>query len=342
MYHAVILAGGAGKRLWPESTEDNPKPFLTFGSNQTLLENAVQRVQPLVPLENIWIVTAKSMKERVRQLLPNVAVKQILAEPVQRSTAAAIGWAAAKISAADPDAVMFVLPSDHIIKPEDEFRKTLQQAAELIQAKPELLLTLGIKPTFPATSYGYIKKGAAVSLPHRQSGFYYADRFCEKPPLEQAEEYVRSGQYFWNAGIFIWKAETLWQEIHRCEAALGRQLDTIRDSLGSTNEEAVSEQCFAAMPNVSIDYAVMERAAAVAVVPVAFDWNDAGTWIAVDRIYADQRDADGNIAVNTKLTAVDSSNCTVRSSGTDRLVSLVGIQDTIVVQTADAVLIMKK
>lgn len=292
---------------------------------------------PLVPPERTWIITAKAMKERVRLLLPDAAEEQILAEPAGRNTAPAIGWAAAKILETDPDAVMFVLPSDHVIKPENVFRQTLQEAAALVQSMPEMLLTLGIKPVFPATSYGYIQKGAEI-----KDGVFYARKFCEKPPLPQAEEYFQSGQYFWNAGIFIWKARMIWDLLHRYEPEIGQRLDEMRDSFGSNDEAAVTEECFAAMKSISIDYAVMERAETVGVLATSFDWNDVGTWRALDRLYAHERDADGNIAVNVKTAAVNSSNCTVRGNEANRLVVLVGIHDTVVVQTDDTVLIMKK
>jgi mannose-1-phosphate guanylyltransferase len=340
MYHTVILAGGIGKRLYPENRSANPKQFLVFENDRTLLENSVERTLPLVPLERTWILAEQKMTERIRSLLPQLPEQQILAEPVRRNTAPAIGLAAAKILETAPDAVLFVLPSDHIIKPVEVFRQTLLDAAALVEQKPEMLVTLGVKPAFPATAYGYIHKGDAIQSATAEA--YIAKRFCEKPPLEKAVEYIQSGQYFWNAGIFIFKAQTIWNLLHRYEPELGIHLDRIRASFGTENEHTVTSECFTAMKNISIDYAVMERADTIGVVPATFDWCDIGTWSALDNLYANQRDAAGNICMNAQVAAVQSSNCTVRSSDSKRLFALVGITDTVIVHTDDTTLIMKK
>ena len=339
MLHSVILAGGSGTRLWPASRAAKPKYLLAFEPPQTLLQATFTRLTGLVPLERTWIVTNRSQAERIALSLPHFDPEHIWAEPVARNTAASIGWAAVKLRRNDPDAVMIVLPADHIIKPATVFCETLQLAVDIVAQSPNTLVTLGIKPTFPATTYGYIQRGAVWET---SENAYRVLRFCEKPKQEIAEAFCLSGNFFWNAGIFVWKAETILDLLYRFEPEIGVCLKQIADSLDTKEETFVTDSVFQKMKSLSIDYAVMERAENIAVVESTFDWNDVGTWSALDRLYADQKDANGNLSISSNVLAIDSSGCTVRCDDSDHLVALVGLNDVVVIQTAHATLIVRK
>ena len=339
MLHAVILAGGSGTRLWPASRTAKPKHLLPFEPPQTLLQATVQRLTGLVPLDRTWIVTSKSHAEQIADSLPQLDARNILPEHIARNTAASIGWAAVKLRRIDPDAVMIVLPADHIIKPATIFCETLQCAADIVAQSPNTLITLGIKPTFPATTYGYIQRGTAWET---SKNAYRVLRFCEKPKQEVAETFCHSGDFYWNAGIFVWKAETILELLHRFEPEIGVCLKQIADVLDTPEESFVTDRAFQAMKSISIDYAVMERAEHIAVVEATFDWNDVGTWSALDRLYADQKDAHGNLSVSSNMLAIDSSGCTVRCDDLGHLVAIVGLHDVVVIHTADATLIARK
>jgi mannose-1-phosphate guanylyltransferase len=260
-------------------------------------------------------------------------------EHVPRNTAASIGYAAVKLRRIDPEAVMIVLPADQLIKPASVFCETLQRAADIVATSPETLVTLGIKPTFPATTYGYIQRGATLES---SDNAYHVLRFCEKPKQDIAETFFQSGDFYWNAGIFVWKAETILTLLSRFEPDIGNVLDTIADSLETPEELSVTEKCFQTMKSISIDYAVMERAEHIVVVESPFEWNDVGTWSALDRLYADQKDQEGNLSVSANILAIDSTGCTVRCDEPGHLVALVGMHDIVVIQTADATLVARK
>ena len=339
MLHAVILAGGSGTRLWPASRAAKPKHLLAFEPGQTLLQATLERLTGLVPPKQTWIVTGPFQSAQVADSLPQVDAQHILLEPVSRNTAASIGLAAVKLRHIDPEAVMIVLPADHIIKPAPLFCETLQLAADIVASSPDTLVTLGIKPTFPATTYGYIQCGGAVSA---SQNVYHVLRFCEKPKQDVAETFVQSGDFYWNAGIFVWKAETILNLLNRFEPDIGECLCQITESIGTAEESAMTSKAFEKMKSISIDYAVMERAENIVVVESAFDWNDVGTWSALDRLYADQKDEHGNLSVFSNVLAIDSTGCTVRCGDSEHLVALVGMHDVVVIQTADATLVVRK
>ena len=343
MLHAIILAGGSGTRLWPASRVAKPKHLLAFEPPLTLLQATLERLTGLVPPERTWIVTSRTQAAQVAELLPQFDTEHILLEHVPRNTAASIGYAAVKLRHIDPEAVMIVLPADQMIKPASLFCKTLQQAADIVAQSPNTLVTLGIKPTFPATTYGYIERGAnlkASSNAHR--GAFHVLRFCEKPKQEVAESFFQSGNFYWNAGIFVWKAETILRLLERFEPDIGVQLHLLAQALGTIEETLATGMAFKRMKSISIDYAVMERAKDIVVVESAFEWNDVGTWSALDRLYADQKDKDGNLSVSADILAIDSTGCTVRCDKPGHLVALVGMHDIVVIQTPDATLVARK
>ena len=340
MLHVIILAGGSGTRLWPESRAAKPKHLLVFEGQQTLLQATLERVADLAPLDQTWIVTSRLQVEHVAALLPHFDTKHIWLEPETRNTAASIGWAAVKLRHIDPDAVMVVLPADHLVKPASTFCKTIQCADDIVQKSPQTLVTIGVKPTFPATTYGYIRRGDTVKT--AKCSAYHVRQFCEKPNREIAEKFCQSGEFYWNAGIFVWKAETILDLLCRFEPEIGLRLHEIEQSLGTIEETLAAGMAFKSMKSISIDYAVMERAENVVVLEATFDWNDVGTWTALDRLYADQKDKQGNLAIGSQVLAVDSTGCTVRCNDPEHLVALVGLDDVVVIQTADATLIARK
>ena len=339
MLHAIILAGGSGTRLWPASRAAKPKHLLTFEPPQTLLQATIERLTGFVPLEQTWIVTSRTQAAQVAELLPQFDARHIWLEHVSRNTAASIGYAAVKLRRIDPDAVMLVLPADQIIKPAPVFCKTLQQAADIVAQSPNTLVTLGIKPTFPATTYGYIERGAALDA---SKNTYRVLRFCEKPKQDIAETFFQSGNFYWNAGIFIWKTETILELLHRFEPDISNLLARISEVLETPEELSVTEECFQTMKSISIDYAVMERAKEIVVVESAFEWSDVGTWSALDRLYASQKDKNNNLPVSGNILAIDSTGCTIRCDEPGHLIALVGMRDVVVIQTADATLIARK
>ena len=339
MLHAVILAGGSGTRLWPASRTAKPKHLLTFEPPKTLLQATVERLTGFVPLERTWIATSRIQAAHVAELFPQFDAQHTFLEHVPRNTAASVGYAAVKLRHIDPEAVMIVLPTDQIINPASVFCETLKQAADIVAQSPETLVTLGIKPTFPATTYGYIERGTALKTP---KDTYHVLRFCEKPQQDLAETFVQSGNFYWNAGIFVWKAETILKLLRHFEPDIGHLLAIIAGALDTPEELSVAEECFQTMKSISIDYAVMERAKEIVVVESAFEWNDVGTWSALDRLYASQKDENNNLLISGNIVSIDSRDCTVRCDDPGHLVALVGMRDVVVIQTADATLIARK
>jgi len=340
MLHVIILAGGSGTRLWPASRADTPKHMLVFEPPLTLLQATLERLSGLVSPDRIWIVTNCSQAEQIADSLAHFDKTHIWAEPLSRGTAPSIGWAAVKLLQIDPDAVMAVVPADHIIKPASAFCETIQRAADIVEKNPQTLVTMGVIPTFPAASYGYIQRGTPCT--ENANTVYNVCRFCEKPNRETAETFCQSGDFYWNAGIFVWKAERILELLCHFEPDIGLGLNRIKQSLGTTEESNETAAAFDAMKSISIDYAVMERAENVVVFEASFEWNDVGTWTALDRLYAAQKDERGNLSVSSNMLAIDSSGCTVRCDDSRHIVALVGMQDVIVIQTADATLIVRK
>jgi len=347
MLHAVILAGGSGTRLWPESRKSKAKQFLSFEADRTMIESTVARLDTLVSRQCVWILTTKAMTDPVRRALPDLPPEQIIAEPVPRNTAPCIGLAAAKLFREDPDATMIVLPADHVIRPESVFQDTLHFAAELVDEDTRRLVTLGIKPTFPSTSYGYIQRKEKLQSPVAEHWSkltvpYQVVRFHEKPPKDEAIRFLEAGCFAWNAGIFVWKARTILDLLGRFEPQIREQLDIISETIGTPQEVSAIEHHFPLMKSISIDYAVMERAESIVMLEATFSWDDVGTWCSLDRLYSGRHDPQNNLTVGAKLLAVDSNGCVVRANDPKHLFALLGMEDVIVVQTEDATLIARK
>lgn len=331
--HAVIMAGGRGTRFWPLSTRRHPKQLLRITSERTMIQETAARLTELLPPERIWVVTGAQEAPELRAQVPEIPGAQILVEPVGRNTAPCIGLAAGHVRRRDPDAVMAVLPADHHIADPDTFRAALEAGYEAVRDQP-VLLTLGMAPTAPETGYGYIQRGVAVGT---YGGFevFEVDRFREKPDRETATRLVEGGDHDWNAGIFMWRAGVIEEEIARYLPELGAALEPIGVALdqGGDATSALAE-AYERIDGVSIDYGVLERSDRVRVLPCAFGWSDVGSWAALLDLL--ERDGDGN-ARSGEALFVDSRN--VLAVTDDRLVATVGVSDLVVVVAGQAVLV---
>lgn len=330
---ALIMAGGRGERFWPKSRRNMPKQFLSLTDDgKTMIQLTVERILPLVDMEDIFIVTNRDYRDLVHEQLPQLPEKNILCEPVGRNTAPCIGLGAVHMEKRYGDAVMFVLPSDHLIKYDSIFQSTLSDAAEIAE-RGENLVTLGITPDYPETGYGYIKFRPKETLGRA----FRVERFVEKPDLETAKNYLASEQYLWNSGMFIWKVSTILEALntHLPETYAG--LQRIRGAIGTEEEQEVLEREFSALRSESIDYGVMEKAKDIYTLSGSFGWDDVGSWLAVGRI---KRSNEFGNVVDGNIVTVDTKDCIIQ--GGKRLIAVVGMEDVIVVDADDALLICEK
>lgn len=329
----LIMAGGRGTRFWPRSRKNLPKQFLSLtGDGKTMIQLTVERLLPVIRMEDIYISTNEDYRALVKEQLPDIPEENILCEPVGRNTAPCIGLGAVHIAKKYDDAVMIVLPSDHQIRMPDIFRDTLQEACTIAE-EGEHIVTIGITPNYPETGYGYIK---CIPDEKKYSAFK-VDRFVEKPNIEKAREYLASGQYLWNAGQFIWKVSTILSDLKQYMPDTYGKLMKIRDAIGTPDYPNVLNTEFTAMEKQSIDYGVLEKADSIYVCPGNFGWDDVGSWLAVGRLQ--EEDANGSILAGD-IIAVGSEGCIIQ--GGSRLIAAVGLKNVIVVDTDDALLICDK
>jgi mannose-1-phosphate guanylyltransferase len=333
MLHAVIMAGGSGTRFWPESRLQLPKQFLKFSGEQTLIQESVGRCAPAIPVNNVWIVTNAAHASETTRQLPEVPAHQILLEPCGRNTAPCIGLAAIHLLAIDPDATMLVMPADQVIDPTAMFQKAVSQAVELVESDPRTLVLFGIEPTYPATGFGYIRRGDP--LPDTELPMFQVQSFQEKPNQLTAARYNATGEYYWNCGIFVWRAQTILDALGVHAPEIHERLLRLRSSIGQPGWAAALESEFPPMPSISIDYAVLEKADQVRVLEAPFEWDDVGSWHALARLLP--ADRDGN-TLDGRVCPVDSSGCIVRTTD-DHLVATIGVKDLIIVHTPTATLV---
>lgn len=330
---ALIMAGGRGERFWPKSRKNLPKQFLSLtGDGKTMIQLTVERILPIVAMEDIYIATNRDYKTLVQEQLPELPEENILCEPIGRNTAPCIGLGAIYISKKYEDAIMMVLPSDHLIKYNQMFLNTLRQGCELAEQGANLV-TIGITPDYPETGYGYIK-----FVPEQTDGHAYAvDRFVEKPSLEVAKEYLATEQYLWNSGMFMWKVSTILDNLKQFMPDIYNGLQNIKAAIDTEEQDSVLETEFTAFPSESIDYGIMEKAQNIYILPGTFGWDDVGSWLAVERIR--KSNEQGNV-VNGNIITVGTKNCIIE--GGQKLIATVGLEDLIIVDTPDATLICDK
>lgn len=330
---ALIMAGGRGERFWPKSRKNLPKQFLSLTDDgKTMIQLTVERISSIVNLEDVYIATNKDYKALVLEQLPGLPEQNVLCEPVGRNTAPCIGLGAIHIAKKYDDAIMFVLPSDHLIKFNKMFIRTLQEACNVAE-KNNNLVTIGITPDYPETAYGYIKFESRVT----DGQAYKVDRFVEKPSLEVAKEYLASEEYLWNSGMFIWKISSILKNVQKFMPDTYEALMRIQDAIGKEQEETILEKEFHSLQSQSIDYGIMEKAEDIYILPGTFGWDDVGSWLAVERIK--KTNEFGNV-VNGNIITVNTHNCVIQ--GEKKLLATVGLDDMIVVDTEDATLICAK
>ena len=346
--HAVILAGGRGTRFWPRSRARTPKQLLSIVGKQTMLQQTAERLAPLFTASRIWVVTSDQQAPAVRRQLPHLRRGQILTEPVGRNTAAAIGLAAAHLMRQTGDALMAVLPADHYIAQAARYLR-LVRAALQVAARGENLVVLGIPPTRPETGYGYIERAEVVSGPGAVR-VYSVRRFTEKPPLARARRYVASGRYYWNAGMFFWRVSTFLRNLEKFLPATYRLLMKLSEDIGTPRYARTLRRIYPQLENISVDYAILERAAqrtaspagtarsktasGVFVLPAEVGWSDIGSWAAVYQLMASKPGE--NISAG-RFAALDAQGNFFWSP--EKFVAAIGVRDLVVVETQDALLL---
>ncbi len=335
MLHAVLMVGGAGTRFWPLSRKKTPKYLLPIVGDKSMLEQTVDRIAPLVPPERVFCITSQSQAPGIRRALPRLPKANVIGEPMGRDSAACVALAAVIVHNRDPDATILCMPGDNLIKQSGKFRQVVRAAARVAQAGS--LVTFGIKPAAPETRFGYIQRGARIPAGKGPKAFKVR-RFTEKPDLKTAKRMLASGAYYWNSGNFVWRADVILGEFAKHAPKLHAAVERVRPALGTRREAAAIRREYEKLEKISIDYAVMEKARDVAVVEATFDWDDVGSWTALERHHA--RDKAGNTLLG-KTLMLDSEDCIV-SGDADHLVAAVGLEDVIIVHTKDATLVCPK
>ena len=333
---AVIMAGGKGERFWPKSRSNYPKQFLSLtNSGKTMIQLTVDRLLSIVKYEDIYIVTNKNHTSLVKEQLPNIPIENIIAEPIARNTAPCIGLAATIIQNKYDDAIMVVLPSDHLIKQDQMYISTLKTAINVAE-EGENLVTIGITPSYPETGYGYINYGSPMNS-DKYSNVYCVEKFVEKPNLEKAKEYIDSGNYIWNSGMFVWKASTIIKKFQQFIPETYAGLLQIKSGINSDAYEELLNEIFYKFKSESIDYAIMEKSENIYTLPGTFGWDDVGSWLSLERI--NKTNEFGNVISGNVIT-IGTKNTTI--CGTNKLIATVGLDDLIIVDTEDALLICDK
>jgi mannose-1-phosphate guanylyltransferase len=338
MRYAMIMAGGKGSRLWPMSRKQRPKQLLSLVDGRSLLELAGKRLEGVVPLEQRLICTAEAHRKLLRQTLPQFSDEQILGEPVGRDTVNAVGFTAAVLAKRDPDAVFAVLTADHIIEPQDEFRRKVNLGFQVVEDDPTRFATFSIMPTYPATAFGYVERGNPV--PGFQSA-YVAERFVEKPDAKTAQSYVDAGTFGWNSGMFIFSAREFLAALRKFKPRSYDGIARIGEAWGTASQQEVLSQEYPPLPKISVDYAIMEPAArdeafSVCTITMGVWWMDVGNWPSFGETLVD--DEHGNRS-NAKTTHLDSRSVVAVSDDPDHTIATVGCDNLIIVRTQDVTLV---
>jgi len=330
-YFALLMAGGIGSRFWPESTPEQPKQFLDlFNVGRSLLQQTYERIRLIVPHEHIYILTAAEYKEQIRQHLPDLLPEQIICEPIQRNTAPCNLVGALKIHALNPEAKILVAPTDHLIHDTAAFKTDVTQAFEL--TNDNNLITFGVQPEYPATGYGYIQR-------NDKNQMSTVVTFKEKPSYALANQYVQSGNYLWNAGIFVWSTKAILSAFKKFEPQMFAAMTPTNHVWQSSSDQDFIDREFSKLTNISIDYAILERSNSVYVIQASFDWNDLGSWSALYKEM--EKDIHGNVSIQGDLFADSSKNNLIKTQP-GKKVLLVGLEDYIVLEKEDTLVIVPK
>jgi len=331
--YGVIMAGGSGTRFWPKSRRKTPKQLLHITGQLSMIQQTFHRLVQRVPVERIHVITNGDQVDGIQRHLPDLPAGNVVVEPCSRNTAACIGLAAARLAKADPDGIMVVLPADSYVDPVADFLKVTDIACQAAAAEGEIVV-LGITPTFPSTGYGYIHRGRQIS---ERDGIKVFDvlAFKEKPDLKVAGEFIRSGDYYWNSGSFMWRVSTIMNAFREFMPDLYAALQRIGDAIGTPRETEVIAAEYEKLQNVSIDYGVMEHARSVKVVEASYKWDDVGTWKSMENIFP--ADAAGNV-VDATAELIDTARCTIVGDP-GHLIAAIGVSDLVIIQTPDATLI---
>ncbi len=336
MLHAVIMAGGSGTRFWPASRTLRPKQLLTLHGDRTMIQSTIDRLGDLVPASRQMIVTNKVLVDAIAEQLPSLLPKNIVGEPCKRDTAPCVGLAAALVHHEDNDAIMAVMPSDHVITSHEAFQAAIAAGEALIKEDPTRIVTYGIPPKYAAESFGYVERGEPIAA--EGVSVFQVKQFREKPDAETARRYLEAGSFYWNSGIFLWRASTILDALQKNEPEMYSHIAAIADRIGKPDYAETLEKEFAAIQGKSIDYAVMEQYPNVVVIEAEFPWDDVGSWQALSRLH--EPDAAGNTVVGSHI-GIDSRGCIVNTHDGHTVVTI-DVDDLIVVQTPDATLVAPK
>lgn len=335
--HLVIMAGGVGSRFWPMSTEDKPKQFIdVLGVGRSLMQLTYDRFKGVCPAENVWVVTNAAYVETVAEQLPEIPRGNILSEPCRRNTAPCIAYVSWRIKVQDPNANIVVTPSDHVVMNVPEFQRVITSSLNFA-SETDAIITLGMKPTRPETGYGYIEADLAQqSL--RNKEIFRVDSFREKPNLETAKEYISHSNYYWNAGIFIWNVRTIVNAFRMYQPLIAATFEEIIPVMGTENEQNVVDDKYPECENISVDYAILEKAEEIFVFPADFGWSDLGTWGSLQTL--SKKDEEGNAIISQNVKLFESSNCIVNVEGAKQ-VAIQGLNGYIVAERDGRLLICK-
>ena len=335
--HIVIMAGGVGSRIWPMSVENKPKQFIdVLGVGRSLLQLTYDRFKGLCPNENVWIVTNKKYDAWIKEQLPEVPAENILLEPCRRNTAPCIAYVSWHIKAKDPKANLVITPSDHIVMDTAEFRRVITQCLKFT-SETDAILTLGMKPNRPETAYGYIQADLSSSSP-RNKEIFRIDTFREKPDLKTAQKYIQQNNFFWNAGIFIWSVSTIVNAFRIYSPAISKIFENMLSIYGTDKEQEMIDLHYPECENISVDYAIMEKAEEIFVCPASFGWSDLGSW---SSLYMHTRhDLYGNSLIGPDINVYDTHNCMIHTTQEKKVV-VQGLDDYIVAEKDNLLLICK-
>lgn len=337
MDYAVIMAGGTGKRLWPLSRQKRPKQVLKLIDGQTLLRCCYERLAPIFDAKNIIVLTNAGYVDVVRENLPELSSDNVIAEPAVRDTSGAIGLISTVLTKHDPQATIAVVTADQIIKPADVLQQAIKDALVFVNNNPDNMITFGIQPTFASTGLGYIKCNNALEYPGCKNKIYSVEAFKEKPDEQTAKEYINTGQYFWNSGMFVWKAKTILDYLHKFLPEVAEPLARIQADWGSPNQQQTLRDWFVKLPKISIDFAVMEKADNVHAIKLDCRWLDLGSFPALANIITP--DTDNNIVIAGTNELLDCKNNIIVTEDKGHLIAAIGAENMIVVHTPDATLV---